>query len=243
MHPKVIEPKDELVKVTQNERERVARARETGHVTFMGIDLVSLPGTLVPRVETELLARAAIDKLALLERASHVVDVCCGSGNIACAIAMRIPRARVWASDLTDEAVANARANVEDLALGDRVEVVQGDLLAALVGHELEGSIDLIACNPPYISTSRLDKERSDLLASEPREAFDGGPYGLTNHQRVIRDALAYLRIGGFLAVEVGVGQAHQVDLLFVRANGYAVAEHLEDDSGNVRVVIAERNQ
>ncbi len=227
--------------VSETEREWVARARATGRVTFLGLDLVAMPGTLVPRTETELLARVAVEKLVALERATRVVDMCCGSGNIACAIAVRVPNARVWASDSSDHAVANTRANVVDLMLAERVEIIQGDLLAALVGRELEGSIDLMTCNPPYISTSRLERDRRALLDAEPREAFDGGPYGLTAHQRVIKDALPYLHVGGWLVLEIGVGQERQVDWLFARAKGYDATEHLTDGDGHVRVVLAER--
>jgi release factor glutamine methyltransferase len=224
-----------------NEQGHVARARETGRVTFLGLELLCHEQTLVPRAETELLARLAIDKLRVLERDVRVVDVCCGAGNIACAIAMLGPPATVWACDLTDHAVTNARVNVAQLELGARVQILQGDLLRAVEGLGLEGSIDLIACNPPYISTGRLERDRSALLAFEPREAFDGGPYGLTNHQRVINEALPYLRVGGWLALEVGLGQERQVDLLFGRAKGYSATEHHDDANGAVRVVLAQR--
>ncbi len=219
----------------------VARARETGRVTFFGLELLCHPQTLVPRAETELLARIAIKKLVALRRDARVVDVCCGTGNLACAIAERVPTTRVWATDLTDHAVANARANVAHLSLESRVEVLQGDLLGPLDGRSLEGSIDLIACNPPYISTLRLETDRSALLTLEPREAFDGGPYGLTGHQRVIHEALPYLRAHGWLALEVGFGQARQVDMLVTRAKGYDVIEQLTDGEGAVRVVLARK--
>ena len=221
----------------------VAIARETGRVTFLGVELLCHPKTLVPRPETELLARIAIEKLEALQRDACVVDVCCGTGNIACVIASRVPTTRVWASDSSEYAVANARANVAHLALGARVEVLQGDLLRALDGHGLEGSIDLIACNPPYISTQRLETERRELLALEPREAFDGGPYGLTGHQRVINEALPYLTAHGWLALEVGVGQARQVEMLIRRAKGYDVTERLVDANDDVRVVLARKAQ
>jgi release factor glutamine methyltransferase len=219
----------------------VALAREMGRVRFCGIELLCHPQTLVPRAETELLARVAIEKLQALERDARVVDVCCGTGNIACAIAKSVPTTRVWATDLTDHAVANARANVAHLALESRVEVLQGDLLGPLDGRSLEGSIDLIACNPPYISTQRLETDHSALLTLEPREAFDGGPYGLTGHQRVINEALPYLSAHGWLALEVGLGQARQVDMLVKRAKGYDVTEHVTDGEGAVRVVLARK--
>ena len=77
--------------------------------------------------------------------------------------------------------------------------MLQGDLFDALSGLQLEGTIDLIVCNPPYISDTRLKGDRALLLELEPREAFAAGPYGLSIHMRVTKDALRYLRPGGAL--------------------------------------------
>src|SRR5213076_1681175 len=110
-----------------------------------------------------------------------------------------------------------------------RVEVAQGDLFASL-GGRLAGAIDVIACNPPYLSTATL-AGRGDL-ASEPREAFDGGTYGFAIHQRVARDALALLRIGGWLVMEIGLGQYRQVVQLVKRARGYDPIELHDDEAG-----------
>src|SRR5262249_40197368 len=161
--------------------------------------------------ETELLGRTAVSTLRALaeQRGSgeelRIIDMCCGSGNLACAIAVALPAAMVWASDLTDGCVTLARRNVRKLGIDHRTKVLQGDLLGPLEGLRLEGTIDVVVCNPPYISTARLN-ERTDLT-HEPREAFDGGPYGLTVVQRVVREALPFLRPGGRLLFEFGLGQ------------------------------------
>jgi release factor glutamine methyltransferase len=121
--------------------------------------------------------------------------------------------------------------------VADRVAVAQGDLFAGLVGLDLEGTADLIVCNPPYISQGRLAGDRAPLLEHEPREAFDGGPYGLSIHQRVIREALPYLREGGTLMFEIGLGQDRQLKLLFDRARGYSSLLAVPNAAGEVRVV------
>ncbi len=224
--------------------ERVRRAQAEGRVRFMGLELKVGPGALVPREETELLARAALRVLGeggAPNEAARVVDMCCGAGNLACAIASQAPEVRVWASDLTDGCVALARENVADLGIGQRVTVVQGDLFAPLAGLGLEGSLDLVVCNPPYISTSRLEKDRKQLLDAEPREAFDGGPYGLTIHQRVVKEALPFLRPNGALLFEIGLGQERQLDILFRRATSYTATVHEKDAAGQVRVVMAKK--
>jgi release factor glutamine methyltransferase len=131
---------------------------EAGRTTFMGVELLITPGALVPREETELLGRTALGILESLslDAPPRLIDMCCGAGNLVCALATARKDLRAWASDLTDGAVNVARANVARLNLGDRVTIVQGDLFAPLVGQGLEGTIDVIVCNPPYISTGKL---------------------------------------------------------------------------------------
>jgi release factor glutamine methyltransferase len=165
--------------------------------------------------------------------------MCCGAGNLGCAIASLVPEAKVWACDLTSNAVETARRNVEHLGLGARVRVFQGDLFAPLADLGLEGTIDVVVCNPPYISSGRLAKDRAALLELEPREAFDGGPYGLSIHQRVLKEAQPFLKPGGALLFEVGDGQARQVTLLFERARVYEGVRSREDAGGHARVIAA----
>ena len=217
----------------------VSDALAKGRATFMGLELVVVPGALVPRAETELLAHTALNLLGGMPTdAPRVIDMCTGAGNLACTIANYVSSASVWCSDLTDGCVAVARANVQQLGLTDRVVVAQGDLFAGLHGLGLEDSIDLIVCNPPYISQKRLlDGDRTSLLAQEPREAFDGGPYGLTIHQRVVKDALPFLRVGGVLAFEFGLGQDRQVRILFERAGAYEDIHSVANESGQARVI------
>jgi release factor glutamine methyltransferase len=199
---------------------------------FMDVDLLVERGVLVPREETELLGKTA---LTLLSENARVIDMCCGSGNLACALASRAPNARVWASDVTEACVSLARRNAAHTGVADRVTVVQGDLFSALKG--LEGTIDVVVCNPPYISQAKLAGERAALLENEPREAFDGGPYGLSIHQRVVREALAFLKPGGSLLFEIGLGQERQVRMLFERARAYEDIRMVANAAGEVRVV------
>ncbi len=212
-------------------------------VRFCDVDLLTAPDALVPRAETELLARQALARAAELtvDGELRVIDMCCGAGNLACALAVHIPTARVWASDLTDPCVTLARRNVERLQLRDRVVVRQGDLFAALADDGLAGRVDLIVCNPPYISTGKLDGERADLLVNEPREAFDGGAYGLTIHQRVLKQAPDYLKPRGWLLFEIGLGQERQVEALFARAHRFDDVRSAADSDGNPRVIMGRR--
>lgn len=218
----------------------VAEAYGRGCTLFMGIELLVAPGALVPRPETELLGRTAVD--ALRRRGlpvPRIVDMCCGAGNLACAISLNIPDACVWASDLTDGCVQLARRNAARHGLESRLAVLQGDLFRTLSDLQLERTIDMIVCNPPYISESRLKGDRAALLADEPREAFAAGPYGLSVHMRVAKDAPRYLRPGGLLLLEVGRGQDRQVATLLERNDAYENVRVIMDEAGAGRVVMA----
>jgi release factor glutamine methyltransferase len=217
-----------------------------GQRRFMGLWLKCERGALIPRPETELLGNAAVAIIAARSPGGdgiRVIDVCCGSGNLACGIGCALPGARIWATDLTEDCVALARANVGHLGLGGRVSLCQGDLFEALHPTGLCSTTDVVVCNPPYISSGRLQGESAGLLAFEPREAFDAGPYGLSIHQRVVADALAFLRPGGHLLMEIGLGQERQVARLFERRPGYQEFRFLDDPTGHPRVVVARTAQ
>ncbi|MGO4620496.1 class I SAM-dependent methyltransferase [Ensifer sp. 2YAB10] len=207
----------------------------------MGVELELAPDVLVPREETELLGRKAVSVLADRPAAPTVIDMCCGSGNLALGIANEVPSARVWGADLTDSTVALARRNVDRLQTGARVSIRQGDLFGAFEGDNLEGTVDMIVCNPPYISTGRLEGDRAHLLESEPREAFDGGPYGISIHQRLIRDAVAFLKPGGWLLFEFGEGQDRQAAALLSRIKTYEPVTFATDRDGKPRVAIVRK--
>ncbi len=207
----------------------------------MGVELIVERGSLIPRAETELLGNTALQLLEGID-APQIIDMCCGAGNLACALAQRLPSAQVWATDLTDCCVALTRKNVEHVGVSEQVQVAQGDLFAPL--QDLVDWADCIVCNPPYISSQRLSEgDRSSLLESEPREAFDGGPYGLSFHQRVLRDALSFLRPGGHLLFEIGLGQDRQIQALFKRARAYDNVRVAQDAAGNGRVAVARKPQ
>jgi release factor glutamine methyltransferase len=207
-------------------------------VRWMGLDFETNEQVLVPRAETELLARTALDLLAPLAAAPvRAIDMCCGSGNLACALAHTRPDICVWASDLTDECVSLARRNVARHGLEARVDVRQGDLFSSLTDEELVGGVDLVVCNPPYISTGKLAGESAHLLDGQPREAFDAGPFGLAIHKRLVGEAAHYLKPGGWLVTEIGLGQQRQISLLFTRAKRYEEEQVWPDENGAPRVI------
>lgn len=207
---------------------------------FLDVEIEIAPGVLAPREETELLCLAAIERLTE-EEEPLVIDMCCGSGNLGLAIATAVSSARVIGADLTDETVELARRNTVRLGLKSRVSIYQGDLFEALNGQTLAGKVDMIVCNPPYISTRRLTDSLAHLLEDEPREAFDGGPFGISILQRVIRGAVAFLKPDGYLIMEFGEGQVEQVRHLVTRVEGFAPPVFITNEEGTPRVVVARR--
>jgi release factor glutamine methyltransferase len=218
----------------------------TGWQHFMGIKILTRPDVLIPREETELLGNKVV--AILLEKSGksqkrelRLIDMGCGSGNIACAAAIAVRDLRVWASDLTESCAALTRANVAYHDLQDRVEVTQGDLFEPLRGCGLESTMDVVEMNPPYIASSSLEKHRADLLRYEPRAAFDGGPFGISIKTRLIREAHAFLRPDGHLLFEFGEGQAKQVRALVERSRLYSEILLASDLNGEPRVAILKK--
>lgn len=214
-----------------------------GRQCFLGIDLLAKEGVLAPREETELLGNEVLAILRALsqedpERELWMIDMGCGSGNLACAAAVAVPRTRVWASDITTSCVDLTRMNVAHLALQDRIQVTEGDLFAPLVARGLEGTMDIVAMNPPYIPSALLAHSHSGLLHHEPREAFDGGPYGISILTRLLHEAPPFLKTGGHLLFEFGLGQSKLVQSLVKGKSLYTELRFALDAKGEPRAAV-----
>lgn len=216
-------------------------AHLTGRVHFMDLDVLCGPEALIPRVETEQLAQACIELLRddAARHPARVVDVCTGSGNIAYAIAHHVPDAEVHGADISAEALALAERNRAHLGLA-RVDLRRGDLLAPF-GSEFDGTVDLVACSPPYILSAKVEQMAAEISSHEPRLAFDGGPLGVTILLRLLEESPRLLRAGGWLALEVGLGQGPAMGRRLQRDPHYDEVRQLADARGDVRVVLARR--
>ena len=217
-------------------------AHLTGRQRFMGMELMASQAALVPRKETELLghvALAVLRQLASAQETLRVIDVCTGAGNLALALATHEPKARVYASDLSTEAVELARRNGTWLGLGSRVEFRQGDFLNPFADGHFDRNVDLLVCNPPYISSGKVGTLPTEIIGHEPSLAFDGGPFGVKILQRLLSEAPQYLRPGGWLAFEVGLGQGPALMDRMRRNSAYADLAAVVDAAGAVRAVVA----
>src|ERR1035437_2935609 len=143
-----------------------ALAYITGRQSFMGIELFCNDKALIPRKETEILGKKALEigqNIVSKKGNVKVFDVCCGSGNLGIAMAHFLPNAKVFASDYSADAVTLAQENVFLLNLQQRVYVCQSDLFSAFENGDYEKKIDLIVCNPPYLSSSKVTKLHSEI--------------------------------------------------------------------------------
>ena len=209
-----------------------------GSMEFYGLEFRVDPRALIPRRETELVVDRAREIAG--ERPVEALDLGTGCGCIAAALARHLPEgSRVRATDRSEGALVLARENVEALGLAEGVTFHEGDLFGALTAGADEATgaaFDLIAANLPYIESGAFDGLQPEVRDHEPRLALDGGPDGLDVMRRAVADAPARMAPGGWLLLEVGLGQAEAVVAL-VEEVGLEPGRVLADASGVDRVV------
>ena len=214
----------------------------TGRQSFMGIDFLSSPEAMIPRKETEILGRASVElarQLAEDNKSIRIIDLCTGSGNIALTLAYYVLDSQVDGADLSEEAVMLARRNAQHLGLADRSRFFQGDLFAPFENDEFLGKMDLVTCNPPYISSAHVEKLPGEIIQHEPRLAFDGGPFGIRILTRLVRESPRFLKPEGWLCFEVGLGQGNAMLNMVNKANLFIDIEPFRDNYGEIRVLQA----
>ncbi len=209
----------------------------TGHAPFRSLDLLVGPGVFVPRPETESVAQLAIDALqAVAAPEPLAVDLGTGSGAIALALATEVPHATVVAVERSPEAYAWAQRNADHVGAAN-VRVVLGDLADAL--PELDGGVDVVVSNPPYIPDEAIPRD-PEVRLHDPALALYGGPDGLDVVRIISRRAARLLRPGGTLVLEHGELQGAEIrDLL--TADGWRAAATTRDLLGRDRTTTALR--
>jgi release factor glutamine methyltransferase len=216
----------------------------TGRQSFMGIELLSDKRALIPRKETEILGRKALElsnTIAEEQEKVKVIDVCCGAGNIGLALAYYNYKVIISASDISQEAVDLTSDNISLLELNERVHVIQGDLFSAFELDEYYGNTHLIVCNPPYISSAKVPKMIQEISKNEPLLAFDGGMLGTRIILKLIIESPKFLAKGGWVVFECGVGQGPFIQNLCERSEFFSKVESVSDNLGNIRVILAIR--
>lgn len=204
-----------------------------GEWEFYGLTLEVTPAVLVPRVDTEVLAEAAIEFSRSLEKC-RLLDLCTGSGCVGLAAAANVPGCRVLLGDISEAALGVCRRNIRRCGLTDRVE---SELLDALAPPpERIGLFRCITCNPPYITRRDMETLDRSVKDFEPHLALYGGEDGLDFYRAVIHNWKAVLTENGRLYFEVGIGQADAVRQL-MQAGGFVDINIIPDTQDIPRVV------
>jgi release factor glutamine methyltransferase len=211
-----------------------------GETEFFGLKFKVDSRALIPRPETEILVSMVLEYFKKEKRESDslkIIDVGTGAGNIAIALAFNLKNCFVYATDISSDALSLAKENAEINKIKDRIESLCGDLFAPLKDKGLEGKIDAVVSNPPYVQ-----KEEKEIL---PKEVRDFEPEvalfaekGL--YQRIADQSSIYLRKAeGILVLETGYGQAQKVKNITQIKGEFASIEIIKDLAGIERVVMA----
>lgn len=230
--------KEELARYRELIRRRAAgycTAVLIGEKEFMGIPFRVNEHVLVPRPDTEAWLEKVIQRFRNLPDIS-VLDLGTGSGALAVSFLYYCKEARGVAVDISEKALETAKTNGERAGISDRVEFRRGDFLDALRENE---QFDVILSNPPYIPSGDIDG-LAEEVRREPRIALDGGPDGLKFYRTLGEKAVRFLRPGGLLAAEVGIGQAETVRTFFENG-GLTDIEIIPDYGGVDRAVCGKR--
>jgi release factor glutamine methyltransferase len=234
--------KEALNNLIKKRIDNVPLAYITGRQKFLGITFKTDKRALIPRKETEILGNTTlkiVKEIAASKKHIRVIDVCCGSGNLGLSIAKLMPETKVYLTDLSIEAVELTKENIEFLNLGNQAEVRQGDFLEAFESERFFSKIDLIVCNPPYISTSKVEKMPAEISFNEPFMAFDGGMMGIKIIQKLINESPRFLSGEGRIAFETGLGQGTFILQLLERSDNFTDVGSVNDAGGNIRAIFA----
>ncbi len=213
-----------------------------GEQEFWSLPFKVTPDVLVPRPETETLVETVLNTLKSRNPCSSrltILDLCTGSGILAVVLAREIPESDIYAVDLSKAALSVAMDNARRHGVSDAITFLQGDLFAPLAKRET--LFDVIVSNPPYVPSDILGGLSPEVKDYEPHLALDGGPDGLDIVRKIISDSPAYLRIGGWLFLEIGDGQGKEVLKELEKAEIFKHISLVRDHCNVPRVIRAQR--
>jgi release factor glutamine methyltransferase len=214
----------------------------TGHQEFYGLDFMVTPAVLIPRPETEFLVERVITITNGFpkEAGPLIVDIGTGSGCIAITLAVHLARARVIATDISGAALEVARANAQRHRVGDRIQFIEGDALEPVARLGLEGAVDVLASNPPYVEEATSELVQREVREWEPHAALFAGADGLEFYRRLLHDAPRCLKPAGYLVCEIGYGQLDAI-LELAAASGLEVVDVTKDLQDLPRTLVMRR--
>jgi release factor glutamine methyltransferase len=211
-----------------------------GHREFYSLDFLVTPEVLIPRPETEFVVLSLLDAAKQLptDKPIEIADVGTGSGIIAITAAKHLPRARITAVEVSPAALAVARENASRHGLSERVVFVDSDLFASVPADQ---QFDIIASNPPYITTAEMGGLARDVRQFEPELALAGGEFGTNVIERLLPQAAERLRPGGTLLMEISPMLQQRVEKLIDDDGRFERRPIVKDMAGLARVVVARR--
>lgn len=245
-------PANEIERSTLRDLVKRALAHEpvqylTGEAWFFGLQLSVDPRVLIPRPSTETIVEAVLHHCrsrpgfgGKTGEGVLIADVCTGSGCVALALARNLPGARVVATDISAPALEVAHANAARLGLAERIEFIEGDLLAALGAHATAGnarSLSFLVSNPPYIPDDEWEAVEPNVKDHEPTLALRGGMDGLALVRPLLTEGPALVREEGLVLVEVASSRAREALAIARSVPRVAIADVMQDSDGLERVV------
>jgi release factor glutamine methyltransferase len=210
----------------------------TGNQEFMGLDFHVTPDVLIPRPDTEILVEEAIQEASLMDKPLIIVEIGTGSGAIALSLAHYIKDAQVHTIDISPKAIEIARKNAKNLSLEEKVIFHQGDLLSPIKGI-LDGKVDILVSNPPYIPSKDILSLQREVQFHEPSLALDGGIEGLDFYKRIIDEVLDFLSHQARLIFEIGHDQGDRVSGMIREMGIFSDIRIIKDLASLDRVVLA----
>jgi release factor glutamine methyltransferase len=211
----------------------------------MSLDFVVDERVLIPRPETEILVETVLkktDNKLYHDRAITVIDIGTGSGNIAVSLAKNRSNIKIYASDISQEALTVASENIQRHDVADKIQLLHGNVFDAFSSNVKKGQVDFIVSNPPYVSESESRNLEPELIDHEPLLALVGGEDGLFFYKQIIKDARSWIKPGGYLVIEIGETQADSIIKLMQNELHYDEIETIKDLQGNERIISARIN-
>ncbi|HEG44097.1 MAG TPA: peptide chain release factor N(5)-glutamine methyltransferase [Phycisphaerales bacterium] len=210
-----------------------------GRTEFYSLEIKVTSDCLIPRPETELLVERAIEFLRQRQGRQYACDLCTGSGCIAVAVAKGTKDTQIIATDICDAALAVAAENVAKHQLDHSIQLLCGDLFAPVIEGLDETRFDLIASNPPYVSTSEYETLEKNVKDYEPEKALHAGSHGLDTIKRIIEQAPQHLKPDAALMLEIGYTQADAVVKLLEQTGEFTDINVEKDHAKNDRLITA----
>ncbi len=216
-------------------------AQLTNRQRFMELDFFINSDIFIPRKETEPLVKLSMDILHEMSETRDniiVIDLCSGSGNLGLALAYYEEKVHVYGSDISNDAVVLSQKNAQLLELSKRTDYREGDFFAPFDSENLSGKVDMIICNPPYISSGKVATMPKEIVEFESILAFDGGPFGVKIINRLIKESPSFLRKGGWLCFELGIGQGAAIIKRIEKSGNYSEVKSVMDHNNEIRGIL-----